>query len=57
MPILICGGAGNWDHFANAFKSTNIDGVCTNNIYHYTYTSILSLKNYCIKKKINLRME
>lgn len=57
MPIILCGGAGNWDHFVKAFKFSNIDAVCTNNIYHFTYKSILSAKKHCASKKIKIRME
>ena len=56
-PILICGGAGNWRHFVEAFKHGNVDAVCTNNIYHLTYKSILSSKKYCIKNNIQIRLE
>ncbi len=57
MPLLICGGGGNWKHFVDAFKEANVDAVCTNNIYHLTYKSILSAKNYCSQRKINIRIE
>ena len=57
MPLLICGGAGNWKHFVEAYEKANVDAVCTNNIYHFTYKSILSAKNYCSEKKINIRLE
>ena len=56
-PILVCGGAGNWKHFVEAFKIGNVDAVCTNNIYHLTYKSILSSKKYCIKNNIQIRLE
>ena len=55
--ILVCGGAGNWKHFLEAFKLCNIDAVCTNNIYHLTYQSILNAKKYCQKNSIDIRME
>ncbi len=57
MPLLICGGAGNWKHFVKAFEEVNVDAVCTNNIYHFTYKSILSAKSYCSQRKINIRLE
>ena len=40
-----------------AFKHGNVDAVCTNNIYHLTYKSILSSKKYCIKNNIQIRLE
>tara|TARA_B100001778_G_C18542343_1_gene608927 strand:- start:443 stop:1186 length:744 start_codon:yes stop_codon:yes gene_type:complete len=57
MPLLICGGAGNWEHFVEAYEKANVDAVCTNNIYHFTYKSISSAKNYCSDRKINIRLE
>ena len=56
-PTLVCGGAGNWNHFVEAFKLCDVDAVCTNNIYHLTYQSILNAKKYCHKNSINIRME
>ena len=55
--VLVCGGAGNWKHFVEAFKIAKVDAVCTNNIYHLTYQSILNAKNYCHQKNIEIRME
>ena len=55
--VLVCGGAGNWKHFVEAFKLSNVDAVCTNNIYHLTYQSILNAKKYCYKNSIEIRME
>ena len=54
VPVLIVGGAGNWQHFEEGLK-TGVAGVCTQNIFHYTETSILSAKNYLLKKKIDIR--
>ena len=56
-PILVCGGAGNWKHFVEAFKISKVDAVCTNNIYHLTYQSILNAKKYCLENSIEIRME
>lgn len=56
-PVLVCGGGGNWSHFVSAFKDGNIDGVCTNNIFHLTYQSILSAKEFCKKNSIDVRLE
>tara|TARA_B100000427_G_scaffold323079_1_gene325989 strand:- start:284 stop:1027 length:744 start_codon:yes stop_codon:yes gene_type:complete len=57
LPVLVCGGAGSWDHFVEAFDSSNVDGVCTNNIYHFSQKSINLLKKALIKKGIYVRGE
>ena len=56
-PVLVCGGGGNWGHFVSAFKTGKVDGVCTNNIFHLTYQSILSAKKFCKNNSIDVRLE
>lgn len=55
IPVLICGGAGNWSHFEAGFTVGKADAVCTTNIYHFTETSIHSAKNHLMKVGINVR--
>ena len=55
--MIACGGAGNWDHFVDAFKISKVDGLCTNNIYHYSEKSLELIKNTLNKKKIYVRTE
>lgn len=43
VPVLICGGAGNWNHFVQGYEN-GADAVCTANIYHFTESSIASAK-------------
>lgn len=56
-PVLVCGGAGRWEHFVEAFKVGNVDAVCTNNIFHLTQQSISSAKEYCYNNSIDIRLE
>ena len=46
-PLIALGGGGNWAHFIEVFKRTNISALCTQNIYHFTDESIRSLKKVC----------
>jgi cyclase len=46
IPVLVCGGAGNWQHFCDGFLVGHASAVCTTNIYHFTDTSIRSAKRY-----------
>ncbi len=55
IPVLVCGGAGNWSHFEEAFIEANASAVCTASIYHFTETSIKSAKAYLNKAGINVR--
>ena len=57
IPVIACGGAGNWDHFVDAFKKSKVDGLCTNNIYHFSEKSLKLIKNTLLKKKIHVRSE
>lgn len=55
LPFIACGGGGNWEHFNQVLKKTNISGICTQNIYHFTDKSIEHLKNYLKKNSIDIR--
>ena len=46
VPVLVCGGAGSWQHFCDGFADGRASAVCTTNIYHFTDTSIRSAKQY-----------
>ncbi len=54
-PKLVLGGCGNWEHMEQVFKKYDVSGSCTQNIFHFTDESIISAKNYLIKKKIYIR--
>lgn len=55
IPCLALGGAGKWEHIHELFQKTNISAACTQNIFHFTNESLLSLKKYLLQKKINIR--
>jgi imidazole glycerol-phosphate synthase subunit HisF len=55
IPLLICGGAGAWPHFADGIKKGGASAVCTTNIYHFTETSIRSAKAYLAKAGVPVR--
>jgi cyclase len=57
LPVLVCGGAGNWSHFEKAFRDSNVDGVCTNNIYHDSEKSVNLIKKSLYQKGIHVRRE
>ncbi len=57
LPVIVCGGAGNWNNFIDAFKISKVDGACTNNIYHYSEKSIKLIKETLKKKGIYVRTE
>jgi cyclase len=56
LPVLICGGAGKWEHFVEGFMQGGAAAVCTSNIYHFTEASICSAKAYLAKAQVPVRV-
>jgi cyclase len=56
IPVLGLGGAGNWKHFLEGFQKGGLSAVCTQNIYHFTESSIVSAKNFLTKSGIEVRL-
>ena len=55
FPVVVLGGAGNWAHMLEVFSKTKVSGCCTQNIYHFTETSIRSAKAYLVERGVNVR--
>jgi cyclase len=56
IPVLVSGGAGNWQHFCDAILEGKASAVCTTNIYHFTDASIRSAKRYMADAGIAVRI-
>jgi len=56
VPVLICGGAGNWKHFVAGIADGGASAVCTANIYHFTEASIRSAKQHMARSGIDVRV-
>ncbi|MAN80509.1 MAG: imidazole glycerol phosphate synthase cyclase subunit [Magnetovibrio sp.] len=56
VPVLGMAGAGNWKHFVEGVTQGGLSAVCTQNIYHFTETSIASAKKFMEKKGIPVRL-
>ncbi len=54
-PVLVLGGAGAWPHFVEGFDA-GASAVCTQNIYHFTDTSIMSAKKFLANRGIAVRL-
>lgn len=46
IPVIACGGVGDWTHFGEAFDKTKVDAVAAANIFHYTDQSVYLAKKY-----------
>lgn len=55
LPLLVSCGAGKWQHFADGVRH-GADGVCTQNIFHFTESSIASAKKYLAARDIPIRL-
>ena len=46
IPVIACGGVGDWEHFAEAFEETKVDAVAAANIFHYRDQSVFLAKKF-----------
>ena len=53
-PILLMGGAGNPEHFANVLMNERISGVVTANLFNFLGKGLEEARNYSIKNNIRL---
>ena len=55
IPVIACGGVGEWKHFGEAFDKTSVDAVAAANIFHYIDQSVYLAKKYLHDNKFNVR--
>jgi imidazole glycerol-phosphate synthase subunit HisF len=55
IPVIACGGAGEWFHFSEALEQTNVDAVAAANIFHYRDQSVYLAKKHLFEKGLNVR--
>lgn len=55
IPVIACGGVGEWAHFAEAFDKTSVDAVAAANIFHYYDQSVYLAKKYLFDRGYNVR--
>ncbi|MBT2643502.1 imidazole glycerol phosphate synthase subunit HisF [Bacillus sp. ISL-41] len=55
VPVIASGGAGNADHFADAFKEGKADAALAASIFHYRETSVKEVKSYLREKGVTVR--
>ncbi|AKC60620.1 imidazole glycerol phosphate synthase subunit HisF [Blochmannia endosymbiont of Camponotus (Colobopsis) obliquus] len=56
VPLIASGGAGTKQHFLEAFRDANVDGVLAASVFHKKIININSLKNFLINKGIQIRL-
>ncbi|MBX9974322.1 imidazole glycerol phosphate synthase subunit HisF [Cytobacillus firmus] len=55
IPVIASGGAGNADHFAEAFIDGKADAALAASIFHYKETSVAEVKSYIEEKGVVVR--
>lgn len=55
IPLIACGGVGEWSHLAEAFEQTSVDAVAAANIFHYSDQSVFLAKKYLFERHLNVR--
>ncbi|WP_108671593.1 imidazole glycerol phosphate synthase subunit HisF [Peribacillus acanthi] len=55
VPVIASGGAGNAEHFLDAFNEGLADAALAASIFHYKETSVGEVKNYLKEKGVNVR--
>jgi len=55
IPVIACGGAGNWEHLAEVLTETNVDAVAAANIFHFQDQSVYLARKYLTSKGLPVR--
>jgi cyclase len=55
IPVIACGGAGEWSHFSEVFEKTNAEAVAAANIFHYVDQSVFLAKKHLYDNGFNVR--
>lgn len=55
IPVIVCGGVGNWDHLVEGVTKGHADAVAAANIFHYTEHSTRHAKEFMRKSGLDVR--
>jgi cyclase len=55
IPVIACGGAGNWEHMAEVLTETNVDAVAAANIFHFQDQSVYLARKHLASKGLPVR--
>jgi cyclase len=56
IPVIASGGAGNLEHFYDAFTEGKADAVLAASLFHYKELEIMEVKDYLRNKGVSIRM-
>ena len=57
IPVIACGGVGNFSHFAPGILETGASAVAAGNIFHHIEHSTIFAKAHMIKSGIDVRLD
>lgn len=55
IPVIVCGGAGSWEHFAEVLRETEADGVAAANIFQHVDQSVYQAHKYLYNLDLPVR--
>jgi imidazole glycerol-phosphate synthase subunit HisF len=55
IPVIVCGGAGDWEDFAETLDRSNVSAVSAANIFHFKDQSVYILKKFLYDNQYNIR--
>lgn len=56
VPVIASGGAGTSEHFLEAIKFADVDGILAASVFHYGEIEISDLKKYLRNNRIDIRV-
>ena len=56
IPVIASGGAGNKEHFLEAFKLADVDACLAASLFHFSILNIIELKKYLQENGIKIRL-
>ena len=56
VPVIASGGAGNMEHFLEAFRDANVDACLAASLFHFNILQIKDLKKYLHDNGITVRL-
>jgi cyclase len=55
IPVIACGGVGEWQHFAEGIEIGGASAAAAANIFNYTEQSVYNAKKFLYEKGLNVR--
>lgn len=56
VPVIASGGAGKLEHFLEAVKYADVDGILAASVFHFGEINIIDLKKYLINNAVSVRL-